>query len=153
MQNSSNSTNLRIIFKKSIFSRNRKGFKMIDKIIDYINKNGNDFLDNIIRPIAKGTLQYGVNDTKVAQYLLTIKTALMENKISQFLKYIEEEKNNSILDFINNLSENEKVFFIETVSKIMDMDDSLQIYILSQLTKAFKKNGKLNYWENHFTII
>lgn len=120
---------------------------MTDKIIDCIDKNGNDFLDNIIKPIAKGTLQYTVNDTKVVQYFLTMKTAFMENKISQFLKYIEEEQDNSILDFINNLNENEKVFFIETVNKIIDMDDLLQMYILSQLTDSFKNNGKLNYWE------
>lgn len=109
------------------------------KIIDCIDENGNDFFDNIIVPIAKGTLQYTVNDTKVVQYFLTMKTAFMENKISQFLKYIEDKNGNSILDFVKSLNHNEKVFFIKTVNKIIDMDDSLQIYILSQLTKSFKK--------------
>lgn len=119
----------------------------MENIVNNIEKAGNQMIDGLIIPIAKGIKDIVIEDNIYIKSFLTIKTAFMENKISQFLKYLEYEDENDILDFINNLNSKEKIFFIEVINKTIDMDDSLQIFILSQLMKLYKNNGQLNYWE------
>lgn len=119
----------------------------IDKCINTIDEVGDKFLETIIHPIAKGTWKLAVNDNKLSQAYLMLKTAFMENKISLFLNYIIEKEDIEIIDFINNLDNGKKKFFIESVNKAIDLDDSLQIYILAKLCKQFKTNEELSYFE------
>ncbi|RXJ96002.1 hypothetical protein CRU94_05160 [Arcobacter sp. AHV-9/2010] len=119
----------------------------MSKVINNIEEIGNQVIDELIIPIINGSKKTIIDDNKIIQLFLNIKTAYMENKISQFLNFLEFENEHKILSFITNLTKKEKVFFVETINKTIDMDDSLQIFILCQLTKSFKKNGKLNYWE------
>lgn len=60
---------------------------------------------------------------------------------------MEYKSEKDILDFINNLNEKEKIFFIEIINKTIEVEDNLQIFILTQLTKSYKNNQTLNYWE------
>ncbi|MFH0708908.1 MAG: hypothetical protein V2A75_01760 [Pseudomonadota bacterium] len=119
----------------------------IDTFITKIDTIGDQFLETIIKPIAKGALNLAINDTKLTQSYLTLKTAFMENKISIFLQYLSEKNNIDAINFIDDLNDAEKKFFIESVNKVIDLDNSLQIYILALLTKNFITNGKLNYYE------
>lgn len=119
----------------------------IDTFITKIDTIGDQFLETIIKPIAKGALKLAINDTKLAQSYLTLKTAFMENKISIFLQYLSEKNNTDAINFIDDLNDAEKKFFIESVNKVIDLDNSLQIYILALLTKNFITSGKLNYYE------
>lgn len=119
----------------------------IDMYINSIDEAGDQFLETIIEPIAKGTWKFAVNDNKLTQAYLMLKTAFMENKISLFLKYIIEKEDVEVIDFINNLDSGNKKFFIESINKAIDLDDSLQIYILAKLCKQFKVNEGLSYFE------
>lgn len=51
------------------------------------------------------------------------------------------------IKYIENLGNNEKIFFVETVNKIIDLDDSVQNYIMSYLTEEYQTNGELNYFQ------
>ncbi len=119
----------------------------MENIVNNIEEVGNQMIDGFIIPILNGVKKIAIEDNIYIKSFITIKTAFMENKISQFLKYLEYEDENDILDFINNLNSKEKIFFIEIINKTIDMDDRLQIFILSQLMKLYKNNGQLNYWE------
>lgn len=119
----------------------------MNKIIDKIERNGNDFIDTILKPMVKCSKDILLNDSKVAQSYLSFKTAFMENKLSQYLEFINNNHNEEILVFIETLTNKEKDFFIETINKVIDLDDSLQIYIMAYLTKRYKKNSELNYYE------
>lgn len=119
----------------------------MDKIIDKIEINGNLIIDTILKPLAKGSKDILINDSKIAQSFLSLKTAFMENKLSQYLDFINNTQNEEILDFIEKLTNEEKSFFIETINKVIDLDDSLQIYIMAYLTKKYKENSELDYYE------
>lgn len=119
----------------------------MENIVNNIEEVGNQMIDGLIIPILNGVKKIAIEDNIYIKSFITIKTAFMENKISQFLKYLEYKDENEILNFINNLNSKEKIFFIEIINKTIDMDDRLQIFILSQLMKLYKNNGKLNYWE------
>lgn len=119
----------------------------MNNIIDYIEEKGNLFIDKILKPLAKGGKNILIDNNEVVKSFLTFKTAFMENKLSQYIEFINKYQEEKIIDFIENLSSEEKTFFIETINKVIDLDDSLQIYIMAYLTKQFKENNELNYYE------
>ncbi|WP_321777926.1 hypothetical protein [Sulfurimonas sp.] len=121
--------------------------KKLDNCIDIVDKAGDELIEKFITPIAKGIFTLLENEIKIGQAYLTFKTAFMEKKIKIFLKYIENEKSKTVLDFINNLNEIEKKFFIESINKVIDLDDEFQIYILAHLVGQYKDNNDLNYYE------
>lgn len=119
----------------------------MSNVIDFIDEKGNLFIDTILKPLAKGSKNILIDDNKIVKSFLTFKTAFIENKLSQFIEFINQNQEHEIIDFIENLSSEEKTFFIETLNKVIDLDDSLQIYLMAYLTKQFKKNKELNYYE------
>ena len=119
----------------------------MSNIIDNIDEKGNFFIDNIIKPLAKGGKNIFIDNNEIIKSFLTFKTAFMENKLSQYIEFINQNQDEEIIDFIEKLSSEEKTFFIETINKVIDLDDSLQIYIMAYLTKQFKENNELNYYE------
>jgi hypothetical protein len=119
----------------------------MNNIINKIEENGNLFIDTILKPLAKGSKDILINDSKIAQSFLSLKTAFMENKLSQYLDFIDNTQNEKLIDFIEKLTNEEKNFFIETINKVIDLDDSLQIYIMAYLTKKYKENSELDYYE------
>lgn len=120
----------------------------LDKWINKPDKAGDEWIKNYLIPIAKGTVDFVVKDSKMAQGFLSLKTAFMEEKIAIFLNYVEDNEEVEILDFIDSLNNVEKKFFIESINKVVDLDDNLQIYILAHLTKAYKNNNNsLDYYE------
>lgn len=119
----------------------------IDAYINSIDNEGENFLEKIIKPIARGSLKLVLSDNKIAQAYLTFKTAFMENKISTFLQYLSEKNNTDTINFIDDLNDTEKKFFIESVNKVIDLDDDVQIYVLAYLANKYKTNNELNYYE------
>ncbi len=119
----------------------------MNSLINTIEEKGNHFIDKILIPLAKGGKNIFIDNNEIVKSFLTFKTAFMENKISQFVNFLEYESEIKILDFIDSLNQKERIFFIETINKTIDMDDNLQIFILTYLTKSYQKNKMLNYWE------
>lgn len=119
----------------------------MDNFVNNIEVKGNLFIDKILKPLAKGGKNILIDNNEVVKSFLTFKTAFMENKLSQYIEFINQNQEEEIIDFIENLSSEEKTFFIETINKVIDLDDSLQIYIMAYLTKQFKENNELNYYE------
>ena len=118
----------------------------MNNLIDLIDDNGNKLIDNYIIPIAKGTKKIIEEENLAIKSLITLRSTMMEYKISQFINYIRDNEND-IVYFIQNLNNKEKKYFIETINKVMDLDEVFQIYLLSVLLDKFNKNGSLNYWE------
>ncbi len=119
----------------------------MNNFINNIEEKGNLFIDKILIPLAKGGKNIFIDNNEIVKSFLTFKTAFMENKLSQYIEFINKNQEEEIIDFIENLSSEEKTFFIETINKVIDLDDSLQIYIMAYLTKQFKENNELNYYE------
>lgn len=118
----------------------------IDSIIYDIDKAGDMFLEDYLVPYLKSGANIILNDTPY-KYFLEIKTAFIENKISLFIKYLSAYDKEELLKYITSFGKKEKNIFIETINKVIDMDDNLQIYILAFLTKKYQTNEKLNYYE------
>lgn len=119
----------------------------MNDFIDIIEEKGNEFIDKVLKPLAKGSKDIFINDNKIINSFLTFKTAFMENKLLQYIEFINQNQNEKTIDFIENLGKEEKTFFIEAINKVIDLDDSLQIFILAYLTNQFKENLELNYYE------
>lgn len=116
---------------------------MVYKVID----NYNEFIDKWIIPLVKGSKNIFIDNNEIVKGLLGLRTELIKDKLSQYIKFINENQEEEIVDFIKNLSSEEKIFFIETINKVINLDDSLQIYIMAYLTKQYKENKELNYYE------
>lgn len=119
---------------------------IIYSIIDNIDDKGNNLLDSIVLPILKGGKKI-IEDNEYIKSISTMRNSFIQNKLSKFLENINKHIDEDIIDFIKNLNTNEKTFLIESINKVIDLDDELQIYILSYLTKKYIKNGNLNYYE------
>lgn len=119
----------------------------MNKFINAYDEMGNFLFDKFVIPLSKGSKNILIDNNEIIKSFLTFKTAFMENKLSQYLEFINQNKNEEIIDFIENLNNEEKVFFVETINKVIELDDSLQIYIMAYLTKQFKENKELNYYE------
>ena len=119
---------------------------MLNKFINTYNEVGNFLIDEIVIPLAKGTKNI-LKDNEIVKGFLGFRTELIKNKLSLYIEFINQNSEEELIDFIEKLSSEEKTFFIETINKVIDLDDSLQIYIMAYLTKRFKKNKELNYYE------
>lgn len=119
----------------------------MNNIIDNIQEQGNHFIDTILIPLIKSGKNILIDNNEIVKGLLGIRTELVKSKLSQYIEFINQNQEEKILDFIENLSSEEKTFFIETINKVIDLDDSLQIYIMAFLTKQYKENNELNYYE------
>ena len=118
----------------------------MNNFINNIEEKGNLFIDKILIPFIKNGKNI-LKDNEIVKGFLGFRTELIKNKLSQYIEFINKNQEEEIIDFIENLSSEEKTFFIETINKVIDLDDSLQIYIMAYLTKQFKENNELNYYE------
>ncbi len=116
---------------------------LIHKSIDKYEEIYEKFLIPIIKT--------DVNLVKENEYinpLLKLQNEFIKNKINLSFNNLNLQTEKEKLNFINNLeTDNEKVFFMETINKIIDLDDSLQNYMMSYLTEQFTKNKDLDYYE------
>jgi len=118
----------------------------MNKVIDFIDDAGNQLIDEYVLPMVKGTKKIIADENLAIKSLLTFRSTLIEHKISKFIDYMKNYEDD-IVGFIQNLNNKEKKYFIETINKVMDLDDSFQVYLLSVLLNKFNTNGSLNYWE------
>lgn len=106
-----------------------------------------ELCDKLLVPIIKT----GVSFTKNNEYISTLlqyQNEYNKNKIRLFFRNSDLQTEEELIAFTKSLnSDVEKIFFMDVISKILDLDDELQNYIISTLTKNFKKNGGLNYYE------
>ena len=110
-----------------------------------INK-ADTFIDTFIVPMCQ-TGHDLVTESEYLKPLVKWRENHAKNKIDLFFYHLAQKSEKDKLNFIQNLKENEKVFFVETVNKIIDLDDSLQNYMMSCLVTQYKQNGDLNYYE------
>ena len=118
--------------------------KKLDSAINKIDECGDYLLDNIFKPILKGSIDV-FKDEKL-KYYFAIKTSFMEHNILLFIESLQNDEDIDI-KFIDDMNDKEKIFFTQTINKVIDADDELQIYMLAVLTKSYKENEKLNYYE------
>jgi hypothetical protein len=114
--------------------------------IDVIDNTLSEIYDYYGRPLI-GTVKDLIAESDNINPLLVLRNNIQKNKITNFFKNIQKISNLDIKDFINNLNKKEKVFFVEMINKVIDLDDLLQNYIMSILMKSIKENGNLNYQE------
>lgn len=119
----------------------------VNKFIDSYNETGKLIWDEFFIPIIKGGKNIFIDDNKFIKSMIILRAESIKNKMFQYIEFIDEKEDENIVDFINNLKKEEETFFIETINKVIDLDDSLQIYIMAFLTKQFKENNELNYYE------
>jgi hypothetical protein len=88
-----------------------------------------------------------VLDNEFIKPIVNIKNELIKNKISCFFDNLNKKTEDEKIQFINDLDDKVKPFFVEVVSKIIDLNDNLQLYIMSYLTEQYIKNNDLDYYE------
>jgi len=116
---------------------------MLYNIIDSAENKIEDIF-NFLKPIIKGTAKIALEEK--LKYYFTFKSAFFEEKLNIFIDSLKDF--NSIDEkFLNKMNDDEKVFFSQTINKILELDDSLQIYILAYLTQQYFDNQELNYYE------
>ncbi|MFA6685363.1 MAG: hypothetical protein WCS26_08930 [Arcobacteraceae bacterium] len=117
----------------------------MDLINQAINKY-EQFCEEIVVPIfiTGKELSY---ENELINPLRKFRLAFAKNKVDLFFQNLKLMNETQKLEFINNLDENKKIFFIETVNKIIDLNDNTQNYLMSVLTENYINNGKLNYFE------
>ena len=114
----------------------------IDKFDDTCEK----IYENIYKPLKDTGSDYLQNNEYINP-LIKLRHNITSNKIRLFMNNIEDKTGNDIKDFINNLTPDELIIFSEMTNKVVDLDDSIQIFITSMLMKNLKDNGELNYQE------
>lgn len=120
--------------------------KIINSVIDFIDDSGNKLIDDFVLPFIQGGKDFILEDEQIKP-LLILRKSFVQRKLSKFLNFIDKEPK-KMIEFIKGLESNEKVLFIETINKVIDLDDEIQIYMMSYLTKKYKENGGyLNYYE------
>lgn len=100
-------------------------------------------------PIVDDLTEIASDSSKFVSALKSTQNLIIKKKIQAFIENLEKLSNLDIKLFMTYMEndENKKTIFIESIKKAIDLDDSLQIYILALLTKNFITNGKLNYYE------
>ena len=88
-----------------------------------------------------------VLDNKFIKPIVNIKNELIKNKINFFFDNLNKKTEDEKIQFINDLDDKVKPFFVEVVSRIIDLNDNLQLYIMSYLTEQYIKNNDLDYYE------
>ncbi len=91
-----------------------------------------------------------INDSSsIARGLLKTNELIIKHKFNIFIDNLEFTTQQKINDFLNDIKDNEnkKIIFIECIKKSIDLDDTLQVFILTNLLKSYKKNGKFEYEE------
>lgn len=116
--------------------------KLEEKIVDATN----EFIGNFIVPIAKAGTSL-VLENEYINPIIKIRSEFAKNKVNLYFDNLHLNSEKEKIDFINSLNDNQKIFFAETVNKIIDLDDSVQNYIMSYLTEEYKNNGELNYFQ------
>lgn len=111
---------------------------------DIINKEGLDIFDNIIVPFFSAGIKAKL---PIIEQIITFKNNFAETKIELFVKYMNAKGGVEIKERIKSMNQDDKIFMLSAITKTMDMDDNLQIYILSCLTKIYLENSGLNYYE------
>lgn len=119
----------------------------IDQLVENINDIGNEFIDKVMKPFIKGGKKILFNEVKAINYFLKFKTEYIEQKITLYIEYMKDKNEEDIINFIDDLKEEDRKFLTESLNKVFELNDNLQIYILAYLTKEYQKNGALNYFE------
>jgi hypothetical protein len=104
-----------------------------------------DFNTKIL-PLINGAKEI-VLDNEYIKPITIIKNKLSKSKIDYFFDNLNKKTKDERIQFINDLDDKVKPFFVEIVSKIIDLNDNLQLYIMSYLTEQYIKNKDLDYYE------
>jgi hypothetical protein len=92
----------------------------------------------------------GIGDSSALfKFLRNTKQKYTEHKYNTFINSIEFLVEENIHNFIDEIKhdENKMIVFIECLHKAVDIDDTLQVYILASLVKSYNENGDFTYEE------
>lgn len=111
----------------------------------------NAMWDNIKNnfPIVEDLAEIASDSSKIISALKNTQNLIIKKKIQAFIENLEKSLNLDIKSFMTSIEndENKKTIFLESINKVIDLDDSLQIYILMRLVQEFKNNNDFNYFE------
>lgn len=113
-----------------------------------MQKKSNKIIDSL-KPLVNGTYKHLLASNNSIKLFETIDLEYKKDKISYFIKFIESKSNNDILQFTEDLNDVEKKCLMNNINKCLELNDSLQVYILACLTKQkiSSKDKKLDYYE------
>lgn len=115
---------------------------LIYYFIDSYEKLCDDFLIPIITTGKGITL-----DNEYINPLIRLRSEFIKNKVNLYLDNLHLKTEEEKIEFTKKLTDEQKIFFTETINKIIDLDDSVQNYIMSYLTEEYNNNGNLNYFQ------
>lgn len=99
-----------------------------------------------LKPLFKTGLSLTTNNEYINPFVNYSKQVTL-HKLEEFAKNIEEKTQKRREVFLEELTDEEIPIFLEGIRKVMNFDDDLQIYIMTQLLLNFKLNKELNYQE------
>lgn len=104
---------------------------------------------NQIFPKLDGFSEIISDSSSILRGLSKAHELIIVNKFKIFVNNLESITKQDIYEFIDEIKDNEqaKTIFIESINKTIDLDDTLQIFILTNLVKSYKENGKFEYEE------
>lgn len=105
-----------------------------------------EFCEKFILPIVKTGKDIAIENEYINP-IVKWRSEVISNKVYLFFQNLNLKTEREKIEYISNMGDKEKIFFVETINKIIDLDDSVQNYIMSYLTEEFKTNGKLNYFQ------
>lgn len=115
---------------------------MIYKIIDCYE----EFCEEVIVPIIR-TGKDIVLENEYINSLFKLRSEFIKQKVNLYFEHLNLKTEEEKINFLNNLSNEQKIFFTETVNKTIDLNDNIQNYIMSYLTEEYIKNNNLNYFQ------
>lgn len=86
-------------------------------------------------------------DNEYINPFVKLRSEFIKNKVNLYLNNLHLKTEQEKIEFTKKLTDEQKIFFTETINKIIDLDDSVQNYIMSYLTEEYNKNGNLNYFQ------
>ena len=100
-------------------------------------------------PAIKELSEVASDGSKIISTINKARKMIIKNKIRIFFYNLSKTSDTEINEYLNSIKndENKKTFFIETLTKVIDVNDDFQIYILTQLVKRYNIKNELNYWE------
>ena len=100
-------------------------------------------------PLVKDLSDVLSDGIQIVSTINNIRSAVVTHKMKSFIQSLEYISEEDISDFLLSFDkdENKQTIFVESLHKALNLDDSLQIYVLTNLVKAYKEKGKFTYEE------
>lgn len=110
--------------------------------------------DEIIPPVEKlleqffetGKILIKSNSSGVIDAIEALRLKRHEQNFRKLLSYTDNS--NELRDFISSSSSKQKDFLVQVLIKTANLENDVQIFIMSKIIQNLKNNDKLNYYES-----